>query len=72
MLDEIRGAPIIAGVRGEAPRDRDAMAETISRYSKMIHDLKDEISESDANPILVYEKGKGLKIVDARVILTKK
>jgi acetyl coenzyme A synthetase (ADP forming)-like protein len=72
MLDEIRGAPIIAGVRGEAPRDRDAMAETISRYSKMILDLKDEISESDANPILVYEKGKGLKIVDARVILTKK
>jgi acyl-CoA synthetase (NDP forming) len=72
MLDEIRGAPIIAGVRGEAPRDRDAMAETISRYSEMILDLKDEISESDANPILVYEKGKGLKIVDARVILTKK
>lgn len=72
MLDEIRGAPILAGVRGEAPRDKEAMANAVCRYSSMILDLKDEISESDANPVLVYEKGKGIKIVDARVILKKK
>jgi acetyl coenzyme A synthetase (ADP forming)-like protein len=72
MLDEIRGAPILAGVRGEKPRDRDAMADTICRYSAMILDLQDEISESDANPVLVYEEGKGVKVVDARIILKKK
>lgn len=72
MLDEIRGAPILAGVRGESPRDKEAMAKTVWRYSNMILDLKDEISESDANPVLVYEKGKGVKIVDARIILKKK
>ena len=72
MLDEIRGAPILAGVRGEAPRDKKAMANAVCRYSSMILDLKDEISESDANPVLVYEKGKGTKIVDARIILKKK
>jgi len=72
MLGEIRGAPILAGVRGEAPRDRQAMADTICRYSSMILDLVDEISESDANPVLVYEEGKGLKVVDARIILKKK
>lgn len=72
MLGEIRGAPILAGVRGEAPRDRQAMADTICRYSTMILDLVDEISESDANPVLVYEEGKGLKVVDARIILKKK
>ena len=72
MLDEIRGAPILAGVRGEAPRDKEAMANAVCRYSSMILDLKDEISESDANPVLVYEKGKGIKIVDARIILKKK
>jgi acetyltransferase len=72
MISEIRGAPILAGVRGESPRDREILAETISRYAYMIVDLESEISESDANPVLVYEEGKGLKVVDARIILKKK
>jgi len=72
MLDEIRGAPILAGVRGEDPRDKQVMAETICAYSTMILDLADEISESDANPVLVYAEGKGVKVVDARIILKKK
>jgi len=72
MLGEIRGAPILAGVRGESPRDKIALAETICAYSMMIVDLADEISESDANPVLVYEEGKGVKVVDARIILKKK
>ncbi len=72
MLGEIRGAPILAGVRGEKPRDRQALAETVCQYSNMILELADEISESDANPVLVYEEGKGAKVVDARVILKKK
>ncbi|MBN1825397.1 MAG: acetate--CoA ligase family protein [Candidatus Eisenbacteria bacterium] len=72
MIGEIRGAPILAGARGEAPRDRAALADTICRYSNMVLDLADEISESDANPVLVYEEGNGLKVVDARIILKKK
>jgi len=72
MLGEIRGAPILRGVRGEAPRDQAALAETICAYSTMIVDLADEVSESDANPVLVYEEGKGVKVVDARIILKKK
>ncbi len=72
MLDEIRGAPILNGVRGEAPRDKKALSEVICQYSSMIIDLKDEIAESDANPVLVYEHGAGVKVVDARIILKKK
>lgn len=72
MLGEIRGAPILRGVRGEAARDQKALADTICAYSTMIVDLKDEIAESDANPVLVYEEGKGVKVVDARIILKKK
>lgn len=69
MLDDINGAPILKGSRGEAPRDRQALAEVLSRYSQMISDLEDEIDESDANPVLVYEEGKGVTVVDARIIL---
>ncbi len=69
MLADIQGAPLLAGARGEAPRDRSALAEALSRYSQMITDLDDEIAESDANPVLVYAEGQGLKVVDARIIL---
>lgn len=72
MLGEIRGAPVLAGARGEAPRDRKALADVLCKYSNMILDLADEISESDANPVLVYEDGKGVKVVDARIILKKR
>jgi acyl-CoA synthetase (NDP forming) len=71
MLGEIRSAPILGGVRGEAPRDRKALAELISCYATMVYELSDEIAETDANPVLVYEEGKGLKVVDARIILKK-
>ena len=69
MQSEIRGAKILTGARGEAPRDQAALADTIAKYSNMILDLATEIKESDANPIMVYENGKGLKVVDARIIL---
>jgi len=72
MIGEIRAAPILAGVRGEAERDRVALAEVLSRYSQMVSDLGDEVAESDANPVLVYEQGQGVKLVDARIILKKK
>jgi acetate---CoA ligase (ADP-forming) len=72
MLSDIKGAPILAGARGEAPRDREALAGVLSRYSQMITDLSDEISESDANPVIVYEEGDGVTIVDARIILKDK
>jgi acetyltransferase len=71
MLEELQGAPILTGIRGAAPCDRTALATTVSRYSQMIIDLSDEIAESDANPVLVYAEGRGLKVVDARIILNR-
>jgi acetyl coenzyme A synthetase (ADP forming)-like protein len=72
MLTEIRGAPMLKGVRGEMPRDRAALVDILYQYAIMVSDLADEVSETDANPILVYEEGKGVKVVDARIILKKK
>ena len=72
MMGEINGAPILTGIRGENPKDREMLADTICRYAFMVIDLKDEISESDANPVLVYDEGDGLKVADARILLTDK
>jgi acetyltransferase len=72
MFSDINGAPILEGARGEAPKDRQALAEVLSRYSQMITDLADEVQESDANPVIVYDDGDGVCIVDARIILKEK
>jgi len=72
MLSDISSAPILEGARGETPLDRRALAEVLSRYSQMICDLRDEVKESDANPVIVYEEGKGVCVIDARIILKKR
>jgi acetyltransferase len=72
MLEKTHAARIMEGFRGEAPRDREALAAVIERYSRMVADLGDEVAESDANPTLLYEVGKGATIVDARIILKNK
>jgi acetyltransferase len=72
MQDEIKSAAILRGARGEKPRDRKALAHVLAQYAYMVNDLMDEVAESDANPVIVYEDGMGVKVVDARIILTKK
>ena len=72
MLEKVHAARIMDGLRGESPRDRDALAEVVARYSRMVVDLGDEVAESEANPTLLYEVGKGVKIVDARIVLKNK
>jgi acetyltransferase len=72
MLPEIKSFPILKGTRGEKPCDVKSLAEVMSRASQLVWDLKDEVSETDANPVMLYEEGKGLKVVDARIILKKK
>jgi len=72
MLPGIKAYGILQGARGEKRRDQEALAEVISRISQLVNDFGDEIAETDANPILLYEEGKGVKVVDARVILKKK
>jgi len=72
MLPEIRCYPILKGVRGEKAKDQAALANVLSRVSQLVSDLDDEIAETDANPIMLYEEGKGCRVVDARIILKKK
>eukprot|EP01106_Pelomyxa_sp_JSP_P008718 TRINITY_DN241_c0_g1_i35.p2 TRINITY_DN241_c0_g1~~TRINITY_DN241_c0_g1_i35.p2 ORF type:complete len:508 (+),score=136.99 TRINITY_DN241_c0_g1_i35:470-1993(+) len=70
MMPETKSYPILAGVRGEGPRDVAALAVVLSRMSQLVWELRDEIAEVDANPIIVYPAGTGVKAVDARIILT--
>jgi acetate---CoA ligase (ADP-forming) len=66
MIEQIRGSKILAGFRGQPPRDMEAIAECIERLSQLAMDLED-VRELDVNPLLAFEKG--CKAVDARVII---
>jgi acyl-CoA synthetase (NDP forming) len=68
MLSELKAYKILEGVRGEGPRDVDALVEIMLAISKMV-DENPEIVELDCNPAFVYEKGKGAVVVDARILI---
>lgn len=52
----------------EKPADIDAIAECIERLSQLVTNF-DEITELDINPLIVFEKGNGAKVVDARILI---
>ncbi len=66
MMKEIKGYPILEGIRGAPSVDIISVADVMEKTSKMVMDLP-EIMELDMNPIILYEKG--LTVVDARVII---
>jgi acyl-CoA synthetase (NDP forming) len=68
MLSELKAYKILEGVRGEGPRDVDALIKVMLAVSKMIEE-NPEIIELDCNPTFVYEKGKGAIVVDARILI---
>jgi acetyl-CoA synthetase (ADP-forming) len=68
MVHEIKGLPILKGIRGKEPADIEAIINVIMEVSRLMLEHP-EIEELDLNPILVYPKG-GVA-VDARIIVTK-
>ena len=68
MVRSIRTFPMLEGVRGETPSDVPALVDALQRLSALVTDL-DDIMEIDLNPVAALEKGKGCKVIDARIVL---
>jgi len=66
MIMEIKAAPLLDGVRGEPPVDKEAIVSLLMTISGLIESYP-EIHELDLNPVMVRESG--ITIVDARIIL---
>jgi acyl-CoA synthetase (NDP forming) len=67
MLRSLRIAPLLAGWRGAAPVDTDALAAVIAGFSQLAIELGDVIDAVEANPVIVSPAG--AIAVDALVIL---
>jgi acyl-CoA synthetase (NDP forming) len=66
MIHEIKGYPLLAGVRGQKSKDTGILKEVLQRVAQLAADHP-EIREVDINPIIVHEQG--ASIVDARIII---
>lgn len=68
MICQIRSFKILEGFRGQPPSDIDAIAECLLRLSQLSQEIE-EIEELDINPLIVFAKGQGAQVVDARILL---
>jgi acyl-CoA synthetase (NDP forming) len=65
MISEIKGYPILKGIRGRKPADIDAIAKVLVSVSEMSQ--KENIIELDINPLIAGENG--AIAVDARALI---
>jgi len=66
LLTSLQGAPLLAGARGRAPVDLDALADLVARVSRLAA-AHPELAELELNPVLAGPSG--VLALDARVVL---
>lgn len=68
MMAEIKGKPILDGVRGQPPADLKALRATILKVSEFVQ-KHPEVRELDLNPVFAYPDG--ALAVDARIVVSE-
>jgi len=68
MINEIKGRPVLAGVRGQPPSDIAALRQTILKVSEFVQQHP-EVRELDLNPVFAYPNG--ALAVDARIVIAE-
>lgn len=70
MIEDLRGAAILAGVRGGPASDIAALADVVSAVSRFASANRGWVASIDVNPILVREDGRGAVALDALITTT--
>ena len=68
MIKEIKGHPILEGVRGQPPADIAALRSAIVKVSEFVAKHR-EVRELDLNPMFAYPDG--ALAVDARIVISE-
>ena len=68
-LRQLRGAKLLAGMRGAKPADVQALAETVAQLGAIIA-AEPRIAEIDINPLAVFAEGEGVLALDALIVAT--
>jgi acetyltransferase len=67
MIEETLAGKLLAGLRGQPPADKSAVADVIVAVSQLVA-ADGRIMELDINPLVVYDEGQGAVAVDVRVV----
>lgn len=70
-INELIMSPLLKGIRGKAPKDIKQLSEAIVKFSEFVLENEGILEEVDLNPIIVLDAGKGVKVVDALIKLSK-
>ena len=68
MLKELRGYKVLEGVRGQGPRDVDALVKAMVGLSDIFAAHRNHLSDMEINPIMVRAQSGGAAAVDVRMI----
>jgi acetyltransferase len=68
MIDALKGAALLKGVRGQKPADLNAIVDVLCKFSQLCLDLRGVVQEIDINPLLVLDAGQGARAVDCLVV----
>jgi acyl-CoA synthetase (NDP forming) len=68
MLKELRGYKVLEGVRGQKPRNLDALVKAMVGLSEIFAAHRNHLSDMEINPIMVREQGRGAVAVDVRLV----
>jgi acetyltransferase len=69
MVDSLKARKIFDGIRGQEPSDVEALIQMLGRLSALVSDFP-EIAEIDINPLKMFKAGEGVRVLDARIILS--
>ena len=69
MINQLRGAALLKGFRGQQAADLEALEETLLAVSRLCVERSD-ITNLDINPLILYEEGRGCVAVDVKLELT--
>jgi len=70
MIQEVRGYPVLEGIRGELPADVDALVGMLQKVGQLVHEFP-EIVGLRTNPVFVFDAGKGAVVADARIVIRR-
>lgn len=66
-IGRLKGARLLAGIRGAPPLDTRAVARTVAIVAELMQ-VTPQLAEIDINPLVVYPVGKGVQALDALII----
>lgn len=67
-LTQLKGAAILRGLRGEKPRDVEALVDLILKVGALMRS-NEKIAEIDINPVNLYAQGHGCVALDALFVM---